>query len=139
MCIRDSFSCEPKAKVQATVGFEKFDIKIFNNNINDEESLCLAIEIENLMTNSRHIYSREVCASLKLRHISMVFDIMGSQVRRIYGSTLISSPLFYFNMKQLQDLKLFIDQWFPQKTPMNTGSYPEGVLVDDISLSLIHI
>ncbi|AAS54577.1 AGR088Wp [Eremothecium gossypii ATCC 10895] len=131
-----TFSCEPKAKVQATVGFEKFDIKIFNNNINDEESLCLAIEIENLMTNSRHIYSREVCASLKLRHISMVFDIMGSQVRRIYGSTLISSPLFYFNMKQLQDLKLFIDQWFPQKTPMNTGSYPEGVLVDDISRSI---
>ncbi|AGO13951.1 AaceriAGR088Wp [[Ashbya] aceris (nom. inval.)] len=131
-----TFTCEPKAKVQATVGFEKFDIKIFNNTLADEEPLCLAIGIENLMANSRHIYSREVGASLKLRHISMVFDMMGSKVRRIYGSTLISNPIFYFNMKQLQDLKLLIAQWFPQKSPMSTGNHSESALVDDLSRSI---
>ncbi|AET39373.1 Csf1p Ecym_4310 [Eremothecium cymbalariae DBVPG len=110
-----SLTCEPTAKIQATIGFEKFDIKIFTNSMVPDEPLCLSVDLHNLMASSRHVFSREISSSLSLQQISMVFSLTHSEYIHTYGSTLISKPLFYFNVKQIEDLNLFLEIWSIEK------------------------
>lgn len=108
-----SLSCEPKAKVQADVGFEKLAVKMFTNNLDNSEPLSLSIDIEHLRATSRHIFSREVSTSFQIDHIDAVFVLTHPEIIQTYGTTLVSDVQIYFNMKQLQDLNLFLDIWKP--------------------------
>ena len=82
-----SLSCEPKAKVQADVGFEKLAVKMFTNNLDNSEPLSLSIDIEHLRATSRHIFSREVSTSFQIDHIDAVFVLTHPEIIQTYGTT----------------------------------------------------
>ncbi|SCU85995.1 LANO_0C06326g1_1 [Lachancea nothofagi CBS 11611] len=106
-----SLSCEPKAKVQADVGFDKLVIKMFTNNIDALEPLSLSIEMQNVTATSRHIFSREVSTSLKIDHPKFVFVLTHPETIHTYGIVHIPNIDVYFNIKQLQDLNVFLNIW----------------------------
>lgn len=106
-----SLSCEPKAKVQADVGFEKFAMKLFTNDFDVLEPLSLSLDIHNITATSRHIFSREVSTSLNIECLSFVFMLTHPDTIHTYGIANIPTIDVYFNIKQLQDLNVFINIW----------------------------
>lgn len=126
-----SLSCEPKAKVQADVGFERLNIKMFTNKMDPSEPLSLSLDVEELKATSRHIFSREVSTSFALDYINAVFVLTHPDTIHTYGITHVPNIDVYFNMKQLQDLNVFLNIW---KVDSNIYSEPElnneGVITD---------
>ncbi|AMD22914.1 HHR145Cp [Eremothecium sinecaudum] len=116
-----SLTCEPHAKVQTCIGFEKLAIKVFSNEILSDDPLIMSIEVCDLIATFRHIYSREVGASLSLRHINTVFNLTQMDTIRMYGSTLISEPSLYFNIEHVRDLKVFLELWSVDDDPSLRG------------------
>lgn len=106
-----SLTCEPKAKIQADIGFERFGLKIFTNQVDALEPLCLSLQIKNLNAASRHIYSREISASAKIEYISAILDLTHHDIIHSYGIMTVSDIDIFFNIKELQDLNLFMDIW----------------------------
>ncbi|CEP63270.1 Csf1p LALA0_S07e06304g [Lachancea lanzarotensis] len=106
-----TLSCEPKAKVQADVGFENLVINIFTNSLDHSRSLSLALDIRNVTATSRHIFSREISTSIKIDHSTVVFLLTHPDVITTYGVILVPNIDVYFNFKQLQDLNVFINIW----------------------------
>ncbi|SCV04363.1 LAMI_0H15522g1_1 [Lachancea mirantina] len=106
-----SLSCEPKAKIQADVGFEQLDLKLFTNNLAESEPLSLCLDIYKLKASSRHVFSREVSTSFTLDSVSAVVILTHPDVIHTYGFTHIPSVEIYFNYKQLQDVDLFLNIW----------------------------
>ncbi|SCU90342.1 LADA_0F03400g1_1 [Lachancea dasiensis] len=106
-----SLSCEPKAKVQADIGFDKLVIKLFTNDLDVLEPLSVSVDIRNIMATSRHIFSREISTSIKIDQLRFVFFLTHPDVIHTYGIVHIPSIDVYFNIKQLQDLNVFINIW----------------------------
>ncbi|AQZ17065.1 CSF1 (YLR087C) [Zygosaccharomyces parabailii] len=103
-----SFSCEPKAKVQVDTGFDSFLFKITTNDLDEVEPLSVSFSMDRIDASVRHIFSRDTSASFKLEYIDIVLMFTHPEV---YGVALISDINVYCNMKQLQNLKLFLDIW----------------------------
>ncbi|KAM3161011.1 Protein CSF1 [Lachancea thermotolerans] len=108
-----SFSCEPKAKVQADLGFEKLAVKVFTNDLDMSEPLSLSIDIYEITAKSRHIFSREVSTSIKIDQLSWIFILTHPDTIHTYGIMHIPNIDVYFNIKQLQDLNIFVNIWKP--------------------------
>ncbi|SCV00302.1 LAME_0G08834g1_1 [Lachancea meyersii CBS 8951] len=118
-----SLSCDPKAKVQADVGFENLVIKIFTNNLDTQEPLSLSLDIKNVTATSRHIFSREISTSIKIDRSSFVFILTHTDLIRTYGVVLVPNIDVFFNFKQLQDLNVFLNIW---KVDSKVLSQPES-------------
>ncbi|CCF56569.1 hypothetical protein KAFR_0B02720 [Kazachstania africana CBS 2517] len=106
-----SLSCEPKAKVQADVGFDSFIIGIVTNNLDETEPLTFSLSIKKTKASIKHIFSKETSTSFGLDLIDLNFMFTHPDIINMYGTGLISEVDLYFNVKQLQNLYLFIDIW----------------------------
>ena len=112
--IRDqniTLTCEPKAKIQADIGFQEFKIAMFTNNSAIEEPLSVSLTWSGIEITSRHIFSREVSGSAGIDVIFIDLILTHENNIKTYGQTLISDTKLYLNMKQLQDINLLIDIW----------------------------
>ncbi|QLL32026.1 hypothetical protein HG536_0C01940 [Torulaspora globosa] len=103
-----SLSCDPRAKVQADVGFDSFNFGVITNDVLENRSLGVSLSIEKIRSSVRHIFSRETSASFDIDF----FDLTSIFAHpNIYAVALVSDIKVFFNMKQLQNLNLFLDIW----------------------------
>lgn len=131
-----SLSCEPKAKVQADVGFDSFEFSISTNNLDETEPLSFSFILQKTNASIRHIFSREASTSFNLDLVDLTFMFTHSNIISMYGVGLVSDVDVYFNVKQLQNLYLFLDIWKlsdflrskPMKQPKETKITPGGAL-----------
>lgn len=104
-----TLSCEPKAKVQADVGFESFSFSVMTNDLDPSEPLTVSFAVEKMQSSVRHIFSRGgTSASLNVDFIDFTLFFTHPD---IYGMALVSDVDVFFNMKQLQNLNLLLDIW----------------------------
>lgn len=103
-----SFSCEPSAKVRADVGVDSFIFGIATNNADNENTLNVSLSINTISASVQHIFSKEASASFVLNFIDITF--MFTQ-HTLYCVSLISDVDVFFNIKQQQNLLLFLDIW----------------------------
>ncbi|CCH61496.1 hypothetical protein TBLA_0E04420 [Henningerozyma blattae CBS 6284] len=103
-----SFSCEPSAKVQANVGLDSFLFGISTGGSSVEDPLSLTLCINKISTSVQHIFSKEASASFSLNFIDLTFIFTQPT---LYCVGLISDIDIFFNMKQQQNLLLFLDIW----------------------------
>ncbi|QLQ82433.1 hypothetical protein HG537_0H01950 [Torulaspora globosa] len=103
-----SLSCDPRAKVQADVGFESFNFGVITNDELTDRSLGVSLSIEKISSSVRHIFSRETSASFDIDFLDLTSIFAHPN---IYAVALVSDIKVFFNMKQLQNLNLFLDIW----------------------------
>lgn len=106
-----SLSCEPKAKVQSDIGFDSFTIDITTNDEEESEPFNISMVILKTEAAIKHVFSREASTSFNVNLINLSAMFTHPDVINIYGIGLISDVDVYFNMKQLQNLYLFLDIW----------------------------
>ncbi|KAF5100152.1 hypothetical protein D0Z00_001359 [Geotrichum galactomycetum] len=112
-------SCEPTAKVAATVAYDEFFIGV---NSTEEglrkTSYSLSARLTNFKCSLQHIYSREVSGMISVDNIILFAtkDRSSSEQQAILTAGKISDINTEVNIKQSQDLELFQDIWFPGKT-----------------------
>ncbi|CAI5206341.1 ANM_HP_G0018910.mRNA.1.CDS.1 [Saccharomyces cerevisiae] len=106
-----SLSCEPKAKVQADVGFESFLFSMATNEFDSEQPLEFSLTLEHTKASIKHIFSREVSTSFEVGFMDLTLLFTHPDVISMYGTGLVSDLSVFFNVKQLQNLYLFLDIW----------------------------
>lgn len=106
-----SLSCEPKAKVQSDIGFGSFTFDITTNEKEDSDPFNISLVIKNTEASIKHVFSREASTSFNVDLINLTMIFTHPDVINIFGLGLISDVNVYFNMKQLQNLYLFLDIW----------------------------
>ena len=106
-----SLSCEPKAKVQSDIGFGSFTFDITTNEKEDLDPFNVSLVINQTEASIKHVFSREASTSFKIDLINLTMMFTHPDVINVYGAALISDVDVYFNMKQLQNLYLFMDIW----------------------------
>lgn len=109
-------SCEPTARVAATVAYE--DLFIGLNSSEDglrKTSYSLSVRLTNFKAYLQHIYSREVSGMLSIESIVLflIKDRSSSDTQAILVAAKISDINTEINLKQSQDLELFQDIWLP--------------------------
>lgn len=121
-----TLTCVPTAKVAATVSYDLLYLGL--NTCGDTSRgkfLSLSSRLHNLKASLQHIYSREVSGYSSIQNIMVV-------AAKNYGSVNELDPVMVtgkvadimldINMKQMQDLELFMDIWRPSgvlPTPVN--------------------
>lgn len=103
-----SLSCEPRAKVQADVGFDSFTFGVTTNDLVDGNPTGVSLSVEKIQSSVRHIFSRETSASFSVDFVDFTSIFTHPDV---FGVALVSDINVFFNMKQLQNLNLFLDIW----------------------------
>ena len=106
-----SLSCEPKAKVQSDIGFGSFTFDITTNEKEALDPFNVSLVINQTQASIKHVFSREASTSFKIDLINLTMMFTHPDVINVYGAALISDVDVYFNMKQLQNLYLFMDIW----------------------------
>lgn len=106
-----SLSCEPKAKVQADVGFEALTISMTTNPFDIDEPLAFSFSIKDTKASIKHLFSRETSTSFGVGYLDLTLLFTHTNRINTYGTSLISDIDLYFNVKQLQNLYLFLDIW----------------------------
>ncbi|ODQ57679.1 hypothetical protein WICANDRAFT_81007 [Wickerhamomyces anomalus NRRL Y-366-8] len=117
-----SLSCEPSAKVQAVVGIESIDIRLGTNDEDVTQPLSGILSIEKLGASLQHIYSREISGSVEVDQLIITFLLTGPEKLKVYAAGKIENVASYVNLKQLQDLDLFKDLWFPNENHPHSSS-----------------
>lgn len=105
---RLSFSCEPKAKVQVDTGFNSFLFRVTTNTVDSVETLNISFSMDKIESSVRHIFSSDSSAAFMLDYIDIAVMFTHPNV---YGIALVSDMNVYCNMKQSQNLNLFLDIW----------------------------
>lgn len=111
-----SLSCEPSAKVQAVVGIEGIDIRLGTNDEDETQPLSGLLFMGKVGASLQHIYSREVSGSVEVEQFLTTFLLTGPEHLKVYAAGKIENVSSYVNLKQLQDLDLFKDLWFPNES-----------------------
>lgn len=106
-----SLSCEPKAKVQADIGFDFLNFSINTNNLDSSEPLGFSFILQKIQASIKHIFSRETSASFNLDLIDLIFLFTKPNIVNMYATGFISDLDAYLNVKQIQNLYLFLDIW----------------------------
>ena len=101
-------SCEPKAKVQANIGFKSFSFGIITNAGDPFEPLSCSLSFNDIEASIKHEFSKEPSASFGVNFIDLT--LLFSHIK-IYGTALFSDVNLFFNIKQFQNLLLFLDIW----------------------------
>jgi len=109
-----SLSCEPSAKVQAVVGIEGISIRLGTNDEDDTQPLSGVLTMGKLGASLQHIYSREVSGSVEVEELVITLLLGGPEKMKVYAAGKVENVSSYINLKQLQDLDLFKDLWFPK-------------------------
>lgn len=122
-----TLTCEPRAKIQADLGFSNFRISMFTDSPDHSEPLSLSLQWSEIEISTRHIFSREISSSAGINEVYLDFMLTHENTIKTYGNTLISDMKFYVNMKQLQEITLFLDIWSPKtKKAQKLGSGPHS-------------
>ena len=106
-----SLSCEPKAKVQADIGFDFLKFSINTNNLDKSEPLGFSLILRKIQASIKHIFSRETSLSFNLHLIDLTVLFTKPNIVNMYATGFISYLDAYLNVKQLQNLYLFLDIW----------------------------
>lgn len=122
-------SCEPKARVAATVSYDDFCISLNSADDKDRKNTyALSVRLNNFNSSLQHVYSREVSGLVNIEKV-IIFIAMGRDCREqqsIMVATKISDINLDVNLKQTQDMELFQDIWSP-KSSLNAYHTPESV------------
>lgn len=132
-------SCEPTARVAATVSYD--DLFIGLNSSEDglrKTSYSLSGRLTNFTASLQHIYSREVSGMISIENIILFVtkDRSSSETQAILVAAKISDINTEINIKQSQDLELFQDIWYPGNSlgeSTNTGRKSSATL-DQLAL-----
>ncbi|AOA60859.1 Protein required for fermentation at low temperature [Komagataella phaffii CBS 7435] len=110
-----SLSCEPKAKVKMVIALDEVTLYL-NSNENLDHCVSSLLQVTNINAYLQHIYSRETSGSLRISELLLdgIYEAPKSG-RKMAAIGDISAIDFYINMKQLQDIDLFKDIWFPRE------------------------
>lgn len=120
-----TLSCEPRAKVAATVAYDDFVISF--NSFEDtmrKTTYGLSVRLYNFGFSLQHVYSREVSGHFSINNM-FLFATMGrssSGQQSILVVTKISDISTDVNLKQSEDIKLFQEIWSPENFPSATVS-----------------
>ena len=130
-----SMSCQPIARVAASIGFE--DVYFTANTVRSAEQgnfFAISGTCTNLQSSVQHVYSRESTGSFKVQ--SIVLSFLNS--KHLSGTSGVSailkvSPMeVSVNAKQLQDFMLFREIWLPRKVS-DPSAGPVAKLVTETS------
>lgn len=122
-----SLSCEPSAKVQAVVAIESIDIRLGTNDEDEAQPLSGVFRMGKVGASLQHSYSREVSGSVEVDQLLATLLLTGSEKVKVYAAGKIDNVFTYINLKQLQDLDLFKDLWFPDDVYEQSGSSKSSV------------
>lgn len=114
-----SLSCQPIAKVSASAKLEDIYITINNvdSKLKNDHFFAASANIKGLNATLQHVYSRSITFSFDME--SIMLSVMNS--KHISGTNGISAILkiaptkTQLNAKQMQDMLLFREIWFPQE------------------------
>ncbi|PWY89504.1 fermentation associated protein [Aspergillus sclerotioniger CBS 115572] len=123
-----SLSCQPIARVAATTRFDSVYVTVNTVQSDDHERfLALLVAFNSLQASVKHVYSNESTASFEVE--SMVMSLMNSKhLGRSKGISValrVSPMEVALNAKQVQDLLLFREIWFPSSDDIDPGPPPE--------------
>lgn len=128
-----TLSCEPKAKVAATVSYGEFCINL--NSLEDtlrKTTYALSVRLKNFNASLQHIYSRECSGQVTVDDITLFVTMnhnsMEQQTIMVAGK--ISDIVADINFKQSQDLELFQDIWSPKGVLSKVNSRSSLVTFD---------
>ncbi|RAL13775.1 putative fermentation associated protein (Csf1) [Aspergillus homomorphus CBS 101889] len=119
-----SLSCQPIARVAATTQFDSVYVTINTVQSDEQERfLALLVAFNSLQASVKHVYSNESTASFEVK--SMVMSIMNSKhlgsSKGISVALRVSPMNVVLNAKQVQDLLLFREIWFPSNEDISPG------------------
>ncbi|PYH49222.1 putative fermentation associated protein (Csf1) [Aspergillus saccharolyticus JOP 1030-1] len=119
-----SLSCQPIARVAATTQFDSVYVTINTVQSDEQERfIALLVAFNSLQASVKHVYSNESTARFEVK--SMVMSIMNSKhlgSSKGISAVLRVSPMnVVLNAKQVQDLLLFREIWFPSNDDINPG------------------
>ncbi|KAL3233483.1 Protein CSF1 [Nakaseomyces bracarensis] len=129
-----SLSCEPKAKIQADVGFEALTISVGTNHLDSEEPLTLLFSLKDMKASIKHLFSRETSTSFGIGYVDLHMLFTHTDRIHTFGTSLISDIDVFFNVKQLQNLYVFLDVWQLNEllNPKTTGNAKEVEISKDL-------
>lgn len=110
-------SCEPKARVAATVSYDEFCISL--NSLEDtlrKTTYALSVRLQNFNSSLQHIYSRECSGQVTVTNIAFFVAMYhnSAEQQSVIVASKISDVITEINLKQSQDLELFQDIWSPK-------------------------
>ncbi|PWY71763.1 fermentation associated protein [Aspergillus heteromorphus CBS 117.55] len=119
-----SLSCQPIARVAATTRFDSVYVTINTVQSDEQERfLALLVAFNSLEASVKHVYSNESTASFEVK--SMTMSIMNSKhlgsAKGISAALRVSPMEVALNAKQVQDLLLFREIWFPSSDAPDPG------------------
>ncbi|KAL2861092.1 putative fermentation associated protein (Csf1) [Aspergillus lucknowensis] len=111
-----SLSCQPIARVAATVGFDSVYVAVNTvQSDEDERFLALSVAFNAFQASVKHVYSNESTANFGVN--SVVMSLMNSrhfgQSKGISAALRVSPMQVLLNIRQVQDLLLFREIWVP--------------------------
>ncbi|KAL4760047.1 putative fermentation associated protein (Csf1) [Aspergillus foveolatus] len=124
-----SLSCQPIARVAATVGFESVYVAINTVQADgDERFLALSVSFNDFAASVKHVYSNESTASFEVS--SIVMSLMNSRhlgkSKGISAALRVSPVQVMLNVRQVQDLLLFREIWVPASDSPDAGAKLEA-------------
>ncbi|PYH94214.1 fermentation associated protein [Aspergillus ellipticus CBS 707.79] len=124
-----SLSCQPIARVAATTRFESVYVTVNTVQSNEQERfLALQVAFNSLEASVKHVYSNESTASFEVK--SMTMSIMNSKhlgsAKGVSAALRVSPMEVALNAKQVQDLLLFREIWFPSSDDLDPSPTMES-------------
>ncbi|CAN3376098.1 hypothetical protein DIURU_001951 [Diutina rugosa] len=111
---RLTLSCEPTVKVAAEVGMEGIHFQV-NSGIKDGISMLVSsLLVEDVSASLQHVYSREISARVGVRAFTWSSVLELGETASILSSGNLTDVDGYVNVKQISDVELFKDIWFPR-------------------------
>ncbi|KAL3461594.1 hypothetical protein BJX64DRAFT_154782 [Aspergillus heterothallicus] len=120
-----SLSCQPIARVAATVGFDSVYVTV--NTVQSTENdrfLALSVVFNDFRASVKHVYSNESTANFEVK--SVVMSLMNSrhfgQSKGVSAALRVSPMQVMLNVRQVQDLLLFREIWVPANESLDSGA-----------------
>ncbi|KAL2852001.1 hypothetical protein BJY01DRAFT_104406 [Aspergillus pseudoustus] len=120
-----SLSCQPIARVAATVGFDSVYVTVNTvKSAEDERFLALSVAFNYFQASVKHVYSNESTANFEVK--SVVMSLMNSrhfgQSKGVSAALRVSPMQVVLNLRQVQDLLLFREIWVPANETLDSGA-----------------
>ncbi|ODV63743.1 Csf1p ASCRUDRAFT_41311 [Ascoidea rubescens DSM 1968] len=113
---RISLSCEPTAKVKAIVSTNSLKIQ-FNTITKDQQTDMIngSILLSGISASLQHIYSRAISGSVQIKEILLNVALSDVDSVSISSANIFADNSYYVNIKQLEDIDMFLNIWFPKE------------------------
>ncbi|KAL2851773.1 hypothetical protein BJX68DRAFT_266020 [Aspergillus pseudodeflectus] len=120
-----SLSCQPIARVAATMGFDSVYVTVNTvKSAEDERFLALSVAFNDFRASVKHVYSNESTANFEVK--SVVMSLMNSrhfgQSKGVSAALRVSPMQVMLNVRQVQDLLLFREIWVPTNETLDSSA-----------------